>query len=226
MDNLLMQKKLREPFPPDQVGWKPQVISGNRGLAVAYIDARAVMQRLDDVVGTLGWSDKYVLLPEGSVECHLALWDGTRWISKVDVGSQSEQPDEGDRLKAAYSDALKRAAVKFGVGRYLYDLPLQWLPYDSQKKQFLEQPRLPAWAIPSAAPRPNDDTVLEWGKFLEDPDTGCQKLNERLAELSQMDPATKKVVWGMVTDVAKKFGLSWDGKSKTFHVIPTNEVAV
>jgi hypothetical protein len=41
----------------------------------------------------------------------------------MDVGGPSEQPDEGDRVKAAFSDALKRAAVKFGIGRYLYRLP-------------------------------------------------------------------------------------------------------
>ena len=45
----------------------------------------------------------------------------------MDVGAPSEQPDGGDRLKAAFSDALKRAAVKFGIGRYLYRLPQQWV---------------------------------------------------------------------------------------------------
>jgi hypothetical protein len=45
-------------------------------------------------------------------------------LTKVDVGGPSEQPDGGDWLKAAFSDALKRAAVKFGVGRHLA-LPLR-----------------------------------------------------------------------------------------------------
>jgi hypothetical protein len=61
----------------------------------------------------------------------------------VDVGGPSEQPDGGDRLKAELSDALKRAAVKFGVGRYLYGLPSQGVDYDPQRKQFKQTPRPP-----------------------------------------------------------------------------------
>ncbi|MGH7226293.1 MAG: Rad52/Rad22 family DNA repair protein, partial [Gemmataceae bacterium] len=46
--------------------------------------------------------------------------------------------------------ALKRAAVKFGIGRYLYRLPSQWVDYDPQKRQFARTPTLP----PSALPKP------------------------------------------------------------------------
>ncbi len=48
---------LAAPFPADRVSWKPQAISKDkkRALAVAYIDARDVAQRLDDVVGPLNW---------------------------------------------------------------------------------------------------------------------------------------------------------------------------
>jgi hypothetical protein len=74
--------------------------------------------------------------------CCLALRFGDEWITKADVGGQSEQPDEGDRMKAAFSDALKRAAVQFAVGRYLYRLPAQWTDWDPSKKQFAKPPRL------------------------------------------------------------------------------------
>ncbi|MCL5459829.1 Rad52/Rad22 family DNA repair protein, partial [Loigolactobacillus coryniformis] len=69
-------------------------------------------------------------------------------MTKTDVGSPSEQPDGGDRLKAAFSDALKRAAVKFGIGRYLYRLKSEWVDYDPQKKQLLQKPELPVWGKP------------------------------------------------------------------------------
>jgi hypothetical protein len=72
-------------------------------------------------------------------------------VTKVDVGGPSEQPDGGDRLKAAFSDALKRAAVKFGVGRYLYRLPAQWVDYDPQKRQFVRTPTVPPFALPTRA---------------------------------------------------------------------------
>jgi hypothetical protein len=147
--------RLAAPFPPDDVGWKPQAVKGNRALAIAYIDARNVMDRLDEVVGPGGWKDAYDVLSEGSVVCHLSLKVGGEWITKSDVGSPSEQPDGGDRMKAAFSDALKRAGVRWGIGRYLYSLPHQWADYDPAKKQFVAPPRLPAWAVPKAAAKSN-----------------------------------------------------------------------
>src|SRR5262249_25660702 len=68
-----------------------------------------------------------------------------------DVGGPSEQPDEGDRRKAAVSDALKRAAVKFGLGRYLYRLPDIWVDYDPQRRRIIGQPPLPHYALPASA---------------------------------------------------------------------------
>jgi hypothetical protein len=141
---------LAAPFDPREVKFKPAVVSGNRALALAYVDARVIQDRLDDVLGVAGWQDEYECLPDGSVVCRLRLRLGDEWITKMDVGGPSEQPDEGDRRKAAFSDALKRAAVKFGVGRYLYRLPSQWVDYDSRKKQFAKTPTLP----PSALPKP------------------------------------------------------------------------
>src|SRR5262249_44904460 len=111
-----------------------------------------IQERLDDVLGVDGWQDAYRELSGGSVVCRLRLRIDGKWISKSDVGSPSEQSDAGDRTKAAFSDALKRAAVKFGIGRYLYKLPLTWTDYDPQAKRLIKIPTLPAWAIPAPAP--------------------------------------------------------------------------
>jgi hypothetical protein len=145
--------RLAAPFDPSEVKFKAQTVSGNRALAVPFVDARVVQDRLDDAVGTRNWQDSYECLPDGAVVCTLRVRFGEEWITKADVGAQSEQPDEGDRRKAAFSDALKRAAVKFGVGRYLYRQRPQWVDYDPQKRQFLRQPSLPG-AAPPPAPRP------------------------------------------------------------------------
>lgn len=142
--------RLSEPFPAAEVKFKPQSVKGNRAVAMAYIDARLVMDRLDQVVGPGHWQDQYRVLEDGSVVCTLALRVDGEWIDKSDVGSLSAQPDAGDRLKAAFSDALKRAAVKWGIGRYLYRLSAQWVDYDPVKKQFTQKPILPFWAIPEA----------------------------------------------------------------------------
>lgn len=145
-----LTESLAAPFDPREVRFKPAVVSGNRALALAYVDARVIQDRLDDVLGVTGWQDEYECLPDGSVVCRLRLRIGDEWITKMDVGGPSEQPDEGDRRKAAFSDALKRAAVKFGIGRYLYRLPSQWVDYDPRKRQFAQTPALP----PSALPKP------------------------------------------------------------------------
>lgn len=154
-----LARALSAPFDPSEVRFKPAVVSGNRALALAYVDARVIQDRLDEVLGAEGWQDSYRCLPDGSVVCRLRLRLGDDWVTKMDVGGPSEQPDGGDRMKAAFSDALKRAAVKFGVGRYLYRLPSQWVDYDPQRRQFARPPVLPAFALPpkkEAVDRPTE----------------------------------------------------------------------
>src|SRR3954464_8128792 len=143
-----ISQSLSAPFEAAEVKFKPQVVQGNRALALAYVDARVIQDRLDDVLGVEGWQEEYEVLPDSSVLCRLRLKIGGEWVTKMDVGGPSEQPDGGDRMKAAFSDALKRAAVKFGVGRYLYRLPSQWADYDPAKRQFRSPPALPAFALP------------------------------------------------------------------------------
>lgn len=147
--------KLAEPFPAEEVDFKPQAVKGNRAMAVAYIDARTVEDRLDAVLGPPNWKDEYIPMPDGNVVCTLSVRVGGEWVPKTDTGSPSEQPDGGDRVKAAFSDALKRAAVKWGIGRYLYYLDNAWADYDPAKRSFVAKPRLPGWALPGGSGRPH-----------------------------------------------------------------------
>lgn len=149
-DVAALTRALAAPFGANEVHFKPGVVSGTRALALAYVDARAIQDRLDDVLGVEGWQDDYQILPDGSVICRLRLRLGDDWVTKVDVGSPSEQPDSGDRVKAAFSDALKRAAVKFGIGRYLYRLPGQWVDYDPKRRQLVNTPSVPQAASAAA----------------------------------------------------------------------------
>jgi hypothetical protein len=174
---------LAAPFAADQVDWKAQAVSGNRALAVPYIDARTVMDRLDRVLGPGNWWDAYTVQPCGSVVCRLTIVIEGACVTKEDVGSPSEQSDKGDQLKAAFSDALKRAAVKWGIGRYLYSLPKQWVDYDPQKKRLLSTPTLPTWAVPKPpepkpangngpfGKRPEPKTGSELSMWLDDLDS-------------------------------------------------------
>jgi len=193
-DVAALTKALSAPFDLHEVRFKPAVVSGHRALALAYVDARVIQDRLDDVLGVDGWQDDYESLTDGSVICRLRLRIGDQWITKTDVGGPSEQPDGGDRTKAAFSDALKRAAVKFGIGRYLYRLPTQWVDYDPQKRQFTQTPTLPRYALPQKAtppaPKPAAKTAVK-GTAPMLPATGAE-LQQRL-----QDYETKLVAQGL-----------------------------
>lgn len=148
MDANAIQAQLAAMFPADAIRWKPQAVNGNKAMAVAYLSARDVQNRLDAVLGVGGWGSNFEVIAGGSVMCRLSLKIDDEWVTRTDVGSPSDQKDPGDRMKAAVSDALKRAAIQFGIGRYLYDLPKQWVGYNPAKKCLTETPELPAWAIP------------------------------------------------------------------------------
>jgi hypothetical protein len=150
-----LMERLAEPFDAKEIKFKPQIVRSNRALAICYVDARVIMDRLDHVFGIDGWQDEYEHLDNRSVVCRLRVKVDGEWIVKSDVGSISEQPDEGDRTKSAFSDSLKRAAVKYGIGRYLYRLPQQWVDYDAQTRQIKSPPTLPAWAKPAAKQKPD-----------------------------------------------------------------------
>jgi hypothetical protein len=67
-------------------------------------------------------------------------------------------------MKAAFSDGLKRAAVQFGIGRYLYYLGPIWAAYNPQLKRIASLPELPEWAQPRKKPirqLPADGTELK-----------------------------------------------------------------
>jgi hypothetical protein len=80
-----------------------------------YVDARYVMDKLDRL-GPENWQDLFVDRPDGSVRCGIGIHVGDEWIWKWDVGTVSDiEPEKG-----AYSEAFKRAGVKWGIARDLY----------------------------------------------------------------------------------------------------------
>src|SRR2546421_11554990 len=104
-----LTQQLLAPFEASEVRFKPQKVTGNKALALAYVDARVIQDRLDDVLGVEGWQDKYECLPDGSVVCRLRLRLGDGRGTKVDVGGPRGQADGGHRLQAGLSDAHQRA---------------------------------------------------------------------------------------------------------------------
>ncbi len=105
---------LARPFAPEDVKFL------KKGPGFHYITARTAMNRLDEVLGPENWWDEYIPCQD-SVICKLSIGlpDG-RVLTKADAGGYAGMADAGDDDKSGFSDAFKRAAVKFGVARYLY----------------------------------------------------------------------------------------------------------
>lgn len=202
LDNWVLSR-LSEPFLPGEIRWRAQ--GGN--LAVPYLDARLVANRLNEVVGASNWRDSYTEvemmttevrdvtnyealvekklatvdrynrhraddrfktfeynnITYGGIRCDLTVLGST----KSDVGS----PSNVDQIKGGYSDSLKRAAVKFGIGEYLYQVPPQ--EAEIYRGRVVTPPELPDFAIPRQAGSPDEllkgqiDAVRE---SLEGPD--------------------------------------------------------
>jgi hypothetical protein len=106
---------LAAPFESHEIKVRSQ-----QGRQLYYITARTCMNRLDNVLGPENWYDQYEP-HENHVLCKLTirLPDG-QLLTKCDAGGYAGMADSGDDDKSGYSDAFKRACVKFGVGRYLY----------------------------------------------------------------------------------------------------------
>lgn len=121
---------LKKPFLPDLISWRvgSTTKDKSKGMALAYIDARVVMQRLDDVCGPANWQCDYPHAAQKTV-CRIGIKIGDEWIWKANGAGDSDIEAE----KGALSDAFKRAAVLWGIGQYLYDLETPWVTLDTKK---------------------------------------------------------------------------------------------
>lgn len=136
-------QNLHAPFPPNEIEWRVGSTNQDKtsGLALAYLTARHVMERLDEVCGAENWQDRYEFHGKRTV-CYLSIRIGDEWVTKADGAGDSDVEAE----KGAISDALKRAAVKWGIGRYLYSLGSTWVQLkkagNSYKIEGAEFPKL------------------------------------------------------------------------------------
>jgi hypothetical protein len=144
---------LRAPFDPQDVDFRPGRASGEKTQALCYVNARAVMDRLDDAVGPENWTFTYEPLAVENGVLKLAKGILTiHGVSKEDIGDASN----AEPSKGTVSDALKRAAVVWGIGRYLYDVPTEWVKLDQFKHiSAADMQRLRAH-LPQPGARPRD----------------------------------------------------------------------
>lgn len=156
---------LKKPFPPDKISWRvgPTNQEKTSGIALAYIDARDVMERLDEACGT-GWQSSYPHA-NGKTVCSIGIKFGDEWIWRANGAGDTDMEAE----KGALSDAFKRAAVCWGIGRYLYDVENIWVKIEPAGKSYKiaqsEYPRLRASLEGKKSPvRYSDDDgqAKEW----------------------------------------------------------------
>lgn len=120
-----IQRELQQPFAPSDLEWRVQA-SGKYGdkiwcRVLAYVTNRAIQQRFDDVVGVFGWKNEFAPLPnavgDGAL-CGISIKFEAEWITKFDGADNTAI----EATKGGLSGSMKRAAVEWGPGRYLYDI--------------------------------------------------------------------------------------------------------
>jgi hypothetical protein len=169
MDWTTLHTQLSAPFSAAEIGWRVArsgfTADGQPWAQIlAYIGARMVMDRLDATVGPGHWQTELVALTSGGFIARLGLLRDmtSEWVWREDAAPLTDV----EAVKGGASDALKRVAVQFGIGRYLYRLPDTWAVFTEDKsaryrdkiKRSKEDrdgvwlrwnpPPLPAWALP------------------------------------------------------------------------------
>lgn len=173
-----IENELKKPFSESAIRWRVGATTGDKskGIALAYIDARDVMERLDFVCGVGNWQCRYPFA--GCCEIGIKI-DG-EWIWKSNGAGVTDYEAE----KGQYSDAFKRAGVMWGIGQYLYGLPNEWVAIEPKGKSYVikDAPKLPTWA-----------TQNGWGRI-----TPSEKKNvyeQTMEALGKGDEHALKEIW-------------------------------
>ena len=147
MDKNLVMRELQKPFKEEEIEWRVGATNKDKtmGLALPYVTNKAIQNRLDEVFGVFGWKNEFKEWKGNSQLCGISIWDEDKneWLTKYDGADDTTM----ESTKGGLSDSMKRAAVQFGIGRYLYKLDPIWVPLkDGKYLDFI--PQLPVWALP------------------------------------------------------------------------------
>ena len=181
-------KELAKPFDPNVVQWRAGATNRDKtsAMALAYVDVRHYMERLDEVAP--GWQSEVQPVGNGQVLVRLTV----AGVTRTDVGEAD--PNDANTLTSAFAQAFKRACSQFGLGRYLYRIPKVWCAYDAQSRKLLEKPALPKWAIPEGVayvPPVSQDEVERVAA-----DRGLPTPQSRHTNGNGQDPATVVIKFG------------------------------
>jgi hypothetical protein len=160
--------QLRAPFPSASINWRVGQTNSDKtqGQALPYLDGRTIQNRLDEVLGAQNWQVEYKSSPlSNGLICRLGVQVDGQWVFKEDGAQFDAVRSDGSNnremvVKGAYTDAFKRAAVMWGIGRYLYGFQAPWVAIEraSVGNGFVLSsiPRLPAHMRPADEPEPTE----------------------------------------------------------------------
>lgn len=198
--------RLDEPFSANDIEWRIQqagkASNGIWAKVLAYVTNRAIMKRLDEVCGKSGWRNEYRDIPNGGgVECGISIKVDGEWITKWDAAENTQV----EAVKGGRSGAMKRAAVQWGIGRYLYDLTEGFANVSADRQQgfnyaktkelgvfYWAPPQLPAWALP--APVENKPHQTESTTQTKESQTDAEKVLKDFCEYALRETDKKKLI--------------------------------
>jgi hypothetical protein len=187
------------PIPLNLVMWRPDGKPTNGTCRyVAYIDARHAADALDDWVGPLNWTVAYSppdqWFNDQVMWCRISIRSGDEWVTKSDIGIASNFQKE----KGLVSDAFKRAAVAWGVGRNIYDLPMMWASCKvGSKGQAFKDPKAEK-EIETKLKAAGYDVS---GVVVDDPDTGEEPVQSPEPVAEPQAAREPVVAWARETSV-------------------------
>lgn len=140
-------EKLRAPFKSSEIEWRvgSTTKDKSKGLALPYVTNRAIQNRLDEVCGIENWQNDFKEVENARI-CGISIRINGEWLTKWDGAQDTKK----EAIKGGLSGAMKRAAVQWGMGRYLYNIPAMWVKLKPQGDSYVlaEIPKLPDWALP------------------------------------------------------------------------------
>lgn len=134
-----LQEALSAPFQNADIEWRVSATNHEKtnGLAVPYVTNRAIQTRLDDTVGIDGWHNDFVPWKgEKAQLCGISIYlpELKDWLTKWDGSDDTDI----ECVKGGLSDSMKRAAVEWGIGRYLYGMtPPLWVGIEQRGKGYV-----------------------------------------------------------------------------------------
>ena len=190
---MTVSEQLKAYFPENELEWRVQQSGMTKdgkpyAMVLCYVQARAIENRLDAVVGVENWQNEIRVEGENII-ARLGVKLGGEWVWKENGASQTDI----EAFKGGISGAIKRVASSgFGIGRYLYELDTTFAECTLEKQKgaewnkaktkdgkffYWKTPRIPAKFLPKDGQGGSPETSEESAsrKFTEEEERAARE---------------------------------------------------